>query len=154
MLAGVTVSLAISFLIGTFTPIDPTIPELESRTSVGLGDIALALASGCAGALSFTMGLPSAIIGVMVAVALLPPTVTFGMLIGSGNVTLAFGALLLLLVNVICVNLSAVATFLFQGVQPLNWWEANKARKSTIFALFLWSSLLVLLAVLIKNVFD
>ena len=89
----------------------------------------------------------------MVAVALLPPTVTFGMLIGSGHVSLAFGALLLLFVNIICVNLSAVATFLFQGVQPLNWWEANKARRSTKLAIFLWSFLLVLLALLIKKIF-
>jgi len=136
-----------------FSHIDPTIPELESRTKVGLGDIVLALASGSAGALSYTMGLPSAIIGVMVAVALLPPAVTFGMLIGSGHVSLGLGALLLLFVNVICVNLSAVATFLFQGVQPLNWGEANKARKSTKFALFLWTSLLILLAILINKVF-
>ena len=154
MLTGLSVSLVISVLIGVFSHIDPSISELNSRTRVDLGDIVLALASGSAGALSFTMGLPSAIIGVMVAVALLPPAVTFGMLIGSGHVSLALGALLLLVVNVICVNLSAVATFLFQGVQPLNWWEANKARKSAKFALFLWSSLLVLLAVLIKNIFD
>ena len=153
MLVGVSVSLGISILIGMFSHIDPTIPELESRTKVGLGDIVIALASGSAGALSFTMGLPSAIIGVMVAVALLPPTVTFGMLIGSGQISPAIGTLLLLVVNVICINLSAVATFLFQGVQPLNWWEANKARRSTKFAIFLWSFLLALLALLITKIF-
>ena len=153
ILVGVAVTLIVSILIGVFSDIDPTIPELESRTKVDLGDIVLALASGSAGALSFTMGLPSAIIGVMVAVALLPPAVTFGMLVGSGQINASIGALLLLIVNVICVNLSAVATFLFQGVQPLNWWEANKARRSTKFAIFLWSSLLILLAILINKIF-
>ena len=153
MLAGLTISLAISVCIGLVLHVDPTIPELESRTRVGIGDIILALASGSAGALSFTMGLPSAIIGVMVAVALLPPAVSFGMLVGGGHTTLAFGSLLLLIVNVICVNLSAVATFLFQGVQPLNWWEANKARKSTIFAIFMWSALLIILSILIIKFF-
>jgi len=153
MLLGLTISLVISVCIGLLLHVDPSIPELESRTKVGIGDIVLALASGSAGALSFTMGLPSAIIGVMVAVALLPPTVSFGMLVGGGHTTLAFGSLLLLVVNVICVNLSAVATFLFQGVQPLNWWEANKARKSTIFAIFMWSTLLIILSVLIIKFF-
>lgn len=153
MIIGFTVSLIISVLIGVLLHIDPTIPELESRTKVGIGDIILALASGSAGALSFTMGLPSAIIGVMVAVALLPPTVTLGMLVGSGHTSLAIGALLLLLVNIICVNLSAVATFLFQGVQPLNWWEANKARRSTILAIFMWTTLLIILTILIIKVF-
>lgn len=153
MLLGLFISLVISICIGFFLHVNPEIPELESRTRVSIGDIVLALASGSAGALSFTMGLPSAIIGVMVAVALLPPAVTFGMLVGAGHSSLAAGSLLLLIVNVICVNLSAVATFLFQGVQPLNWWDANKARRSTIFAIFMWSTLLIILAVLIMTVF-
>ncbi|MGI9534017.1 MAG: TIGR00341 family protein [Thermodesulfobacteriota bacterium] len=153
MIAGLAITLAISLCIGFLLHVDPTIPELDARTKVGIGDIVLALASGSAGALSFTMGLPSAIIGVMVAVALLPPAVSFGMLVGAGHTSLAFGSLLLLVVNVICVNLSAVATFLFQGVQPLNWWEANKAKKSTIFAIFMWSTLLIILTILIIKVF-
>ena len=153
MLLGLSISLAISICIGLILHVDPDIPELSSRTEVSIGDIVLALASGSAGALSFTMGLPSAIIGVMVAVALLPPAVSFGMLVGAGHTSLALGSLLLLIVNVICVNLSAVATFLFQGVQPLNWWDANKARRSTIFAIFMWSILLLLLAILIIKVF-
>ena len=152
LVAGFVISLAISILIGVFFTVDPAIPELNSRTSASIGDIILALASGSAGALSYTMGLPSALIGVMVAVALLPPTVSFGMLLGSGQTSLALGALILLLVNIICVNLSAVATFLFQGVQPLNWWEATKARKSTKFALLLWISLLIILIFLIDKV--
>ena len=101
MVVGFTISLALSILIGLILHVDPSIPELKSRTSVGIGDIVLALASGSAGALSFTMGLPSAIIGVMVAVALLPPTVSFGMLVGAGHTSLALGSLLLLVVNVI-----------------------------------------------------
>ena len=38
----------------------------------------MALASGCAGALAFTTGVSAALIGVIVAVALLPPLVMLG----------------------------------------------------------------------------
>ena len=50
------------------------------------------------------------------AVALLPPTATLGMLIGSGQLELAGGAALLLAVNVVCVLLAAKLVFLIKGV--------------------------------------
>ena len=111
--------------------------------------IVLALAAGSAATLSFTSGLLSALIGVMVAVALLPPLVTMGMLIGAGYWQLALGSLLLFLTNIICVNLSGVATFLIQGVRPLSWWDAAKAKKATQKAMLLWGVLLVVLILLI-----
>lgn len=146
---GVLVALALSVCLGIAIPFDASIPEILSRTKVGFGDIALALASGTAGTLAFTTGLPSALIGVMVAVALLPPLVTFGLLTGAGKIPMAMGALLLFLTNVICVNLSGVATFLIQGVRPLSWWEAAIAKKATRKAILVWALLLVVLVFLI-----
>ncbi len=57
-----------------------------------------------------------------------------------------FDSILLLLVNMICINLAGVITFLLQDIRPNNWWEANKAKKATKKSVALWS---VLLAVLI-----
>jgi len=144
-LAGIAASLMLSIIVGMVFSVDPGIGELASRTQVGLGDIAIALAAGVAGTLSFTKGLPSALIGVMVAVALLPPTVTVGMLLGSGNTALVPGAVQLVLVNVICVNLAAVTTFFFKGVRPRTWWETKKAEKATRTAIIIWSALLIIL---------
>jgi uncharacterized hydrophobic protein (TIGR00341 family) len=146
---GTLIALTISVCLGVVVPFDTTIHEVTSRTEVGLGDVVLALASGTAGALSFTAGLSTALIGVMVAVALLPPMVVFGLLIGAGEVTMAMGALLLSMTNIICVNLSGVATFLAQGVKPLSWWEAADARKATRKAMMIWGLLLVLLILLV-----
>jgi len=146
---GILTALAFSIAIGLVFKVNPDIPELISRTRVNFGDIALALAAGSAAALSLTTGLLSALIGVMVAVALLPPLVTLGMLVGSGHWKLALGSLLLFLINLICINLAGVVTFLAQGIRPLTWWEADRAKRSTQIAIFLWTSLLVLLAVLI-----
>ena len=148
-IAGVAAALAFSVLTGVVFSVDPGIRELASRTDVGFGDIALALAAGIAWTLAFTKGLPSSLIGVMVAVALLPPTVTLGMLLGSGNFAPAFGALQLLLVNLICVNLAGVSTFFAQGVRPLTWWEAKRAKKATRTAMIIWTLLLLLLVVTI-----
>jgi len=62
----------------------------------------------------------AALIGVMVAVALLPPLVTFGLLLGVGHMASATGALSLFLINLICVNLAGVTTFLVQSIRPAN----------------------------------
>lgn len=148
-LAGILVALGFSALLGRFLIVDSAIPELFFRTQVSLGDIILALAAGSAAALSFTSGLLSALIGVMVAVALLPPLVTLGLLVGSGQWALAYGALLLLITNLICINLSGVAIFLAQGIRPLSWWEAEKASRATRKAIIAWAAILLILGILI-----
>jgi len=146
---GVGIALVLSAIVGAFVAVDPSIPALLTRTQIGPVDLVLALAAGAAGALAFTTGIPGAVIGVMVAVALLPPSVTLGLLLGSGHGSAAFGALLLLTANVICVNLAGVATFLLQGVRPRTWWEVERARKASRTAMLLWAVLLTLLAVTI-----
>ena len=73
--AGFVLTLVLAIGLGLMLGVDPTTPELASRTRVGYWDLALALAAGSAGALAFTTGAPTYLTGVMVAVALLPPTV-------------------------------------------------------------------------------
>jgi uncharacterized membrane protein len=119
--------------------------EIELRTWVGLGDILLALASGVAAALSVTTAASSALIGVMVAVALMPPLVVAGLLLGAGSLDRAAGAAELLVVNVVCVNLAGVATFWIQKVVPARYWEAARARSATRRAVLVWAGLLVVL---------
>jgi len=144
-LAGIAMTMVLSVVIGLLLQVDPATPEMASRNGVGLGDLVVALASGAAGALAFTTGVSATLIGVMVAVALLPPLVAFGLLLGSGHAALAMGALSLFLMNLICVNLAGVTTFLVQGIRPATWWEKDRASKATRIAIALW---LVILAAL------
>ena len=147
---GIGTALALSVVAGVVLQVTPEVSqEIAIRTLVRPGDVVLALASGGAGALSFTLGLATAVVGVMVAVALLPPLVALGMLVGAGLWGAAFGALKLLLVNIICVNLAGVMTFLVQGVRPATWWEAKKARRATRRAIIVWALLLAVLIVII-----
>jgi len=146
---GLFLSLAIAVTVGILFEVDPLVPAIASRTAIAISDIALAFAAGAAGTFAFTTGLPGALIGVMVAVALLPPLVTFGMLLGSGQFGAAFNALLLVATNIICINLAGVVTFLFQGVRPRTWWEAKKARRRAIKASVLWAMMLLVLAAIL-----
>jgi uncharacterized hydrophobic protein (TIGR00341 family) len=141
-LAGIATTMVLAVIIGVLLDIDPASPEIASRNGVGLGDLAVALASGAAGALAFTTGVSTTLIGVMVAVALLPPLVAFGLLLGGGHAALAMGALSLFLMNLICVNLAGVTTFLVQGIRPATWWEKDRAVKASRIAIVLWAALL------------
>jgi uncharacterized hydrophobic protein (TIGR00341 family) len=147
---GILTGLIFSFILGLFLTVDVTNPQIVSRTQIELIDLALALASGIAGVLAFTTGAPTSIIGVMVAVALMPPLVTLGLMLGSQNFVLALGALWLLLTNIICVNLAGVLTFWVQGVRPTTWWEANIARRATFVSII---TSVVLLGMLISIIF-
>ncbi len=72
---GVLLAISMSVVIGILWPFDVPGTEIIMRTNVGLDSVVLALASGAAAALSLTTGLSSVLVGVMVAVALLPPAV-------------------------------------------------------------------------------
>jgi uncharacterized hydrophobic protein (TIGR00341 family) len=147
---GVALTLAIAFGIGLALPIDLESRELLTRTDIGLDGVALALASGAAAALSMTTGLSSTLVGVMVAVALLPPTAALGLMLAAGRFDLALGAGLLLAVNIVCVNLAGQIVFLAQGIKPRTWIEERNARYSTAINLTVWAiCLAVLVAVLL-----
>ena len=147
--AGIAIAVTIAIALGWFATVDVTNPEIASRLQVSYADFVLALASGAAGALSFTSGVSGSLIGVMVAVALLPPLMVFGLLVGDGQFQTSLNALLLLVTNVVCVNISGVAMFLYQGVRPHSWWEAKKAKKQTRIAIAVWMVLLAMLTILI-----
>lgn len=146
---GVSLALATSFAIGWLWPDSLSAPELHARTQVGLGSVALALASGAAAVLSLTTGVSMVLVGVMVAVALLPPTAAMGLFLGSGQVHLALGAALLTAVNVVSVNLAAKLVFLIKGVKPRTWLERRKARQSLGLYIAVWLITLAVLMVVI-----
>ena len=149
-LVGILTAVAFSIAIGFFLHVNPHIPEIESRTRVGLEEVVLALVSGCAGTLAFTSGVPATLIGVAVAVAILPPLVSFGLLIGSGYISLSLGALLLFFINITSINLAGIITFFAQGIFPQAWLERKNAKKSIAVSVII---LFLLLAIFSAAIF-
>ena len=146
---GLGAALALSLGIGLVFEVAVDNPQLLSRARVDFADLALALAAGAAGALAFTGGAPAGVIGVMVAVALLPPVVATGLFFADGHAAAGRGAVLLVGVNLICINLAGVVTFLLQGITPRDWREEKTSARATWIAIGIWAILLGLLGVLI-----
>jgi uncharacterized hydrophobic protein (TIGR00341 family) len=147
--AGLAVGFGAAGLLGLALQADPATPELASRTRVEVWDLLLALAAGCAGALSYTTGVPTYLTGVMVSVALLPPAVASGILLAGGEPRGAVAAMLLAVANVTALTLASMLTFLARGLRPRNWWQEENARRSARVGIGIFLALFVVMAVLI-----
>lgn len=146
---GIGLTLLLSVVIGFIWPVPMLNSEIVARTDVGFDGILLALASGAAAALSLTSGAASALVGVMVAVALLPPAATLGLMLSAGELRFASGAALLLAANIVSLNLAASLVFLFKGIKPRTWLEKRRAKQSVTWALMFWSAALISLMAVI-----
>jgi len=147
--AGLVFAVVVGVCIGYFWPGQLYSNEVLARTDVTFSGTAIALASGAAGALSLVTSISGVLVGVMVAVALMPPTTTIGLMLSAGDYQAAFGAALLLAMNVACINLSAKLVFLSKGVRPRTWFEARKAEQSSTLSIVFWISLLLVIALTI-----
>lgn len=149
LLGGLILSVALSVVIGLLVCCDITGRELVSRTVAGIDTVVLALAAGAAAALSISTGVSSALVGVMVAVALLPPATTLGIMLGHNRLDLAYGAGLLLAINIVCINLATKIVFVLKGIRPRVWLEKEKAKKAmTVYIVGWLLTLSVLMALL------
>jgi len=147
-LAGLGVGFGFAMVLGFFMDANLASHELLSRTVLGPEVVALALASGAAAALSLSTGISSALVGVMVAVALLPPSVASALFLGAGETDKAIAAAVLTALNVVCAVLSAQLVFVWKGVRPRTWYSQKKASKAVKINAGIWFGLLVALAAL------
>ena len=148
--AGLGMTLALTVIIGIIWDFDVLASdELLSRTELNLAAIALAIAYGAAAVLSLTTGLSSTLVGVMVAVALMPPAATVGITLGAGKFDLAMNASILLAVNVVAVNLAAQLVLLLKGIRPRTWLERKTATQSVKITILGWGLMLAILTAII-----
>ena len=94
--------------------------EMASRNMPGFIDLMVALVSGIAAA--YALGRPnlmSAIPGVAIAAALVPPLATSGLALALGDIVLAVGSTLLFLTNMVAIVLAGSIVFWLVGVRPV-----------------------------------
>ncbi|WP_253737289.1 TIGR00341 family protein [Halohasta salina] len=107
-----------------------SIPQITERTSPNFLSLFLALGSGLAGAISIMRGSGSTLVGVAIAVALIPPAATAGLGIAFGVVGAAIAAGVLVAVNLLAINLSALVLFYAAGFRPADTIEGESIRRA------------------------
>jgi uncharacterized hydrophobic protein (TIGR00271 family) len=119
VLLGVAVALAISFLAGGIVPLEDPTAEMLARSSPSLLDAYVALAAGFIGAYATARkDIPSALAGVAIAAALMPPLCTAALGLALGDPRLGWGALLLFITNITFISIAAAGVFIWLGMRP------------------------------------
>src|SRR5210317_610422 len=143
-------AVLLSMAISSLSPDLIFIPEqVMARTRPTYYDLLIALAAGAAGAYTITHKESGAIPGVAVAVALLPPLASAGVLIVALEMELALRALVLFLTNLIAMVLAAALTFMAAGVSP----ASARRRSASFIKSQLWLFALLMIAVSIPLYF-
>jgi len=129
--------------------LDPTgIAQVRERLAPDFLSLAVALCSGAAGALSLTTGVSSALVGVMIAVALIPPAATVGLGVAYGLPAVALSSGVLVLVNLLSINLAALAVLWYSGYRPERLFREADARSA-----LLQRAAVLLVAIAVLSVF-
>ncbi|MBP88708.1 MAG: TIGR00341 family protein [Planctomycetaceae bacterium] len=118
VLRGFATAFVIGIVLGLLTSPEMT-SEIESRGAPTFLDLVVALVSGVAAA--YALGRPnllSALPGVAIAAALVPPLAASGIALSLGDWWHAKGALLLFLTNIVAIILGTTTTFWSVGIRP------------------------------------
>jgi uncharacterized hydrophobic protein (TIGR00271 family) len=123
LLCSIAAAVAFSGLLVWLLPLNSVTNEILARTNPNLLDLGVALVSGLAGSVAVSRSGgdagngATALPGVAIAVALMPPLCTVGFGLGSGrNEEIMRGAGLLFLTNLVAIVASAFTVFLLIGM--------------------------------------
>ena len=133
--------------------LDPlSLSEIEERLAPSVLSLAVALGAGIAGAVSLMTGVSTALVGVMIAVALIPPAATVGIGVAYGEPALAVGSAVLVAVNVLSINLAALVVLWYAGYRPEQFFRHDRARVATLKRVAVLVAAIALLSVFLGGV--
>ncbi len=117
---GSAIVVLVAYLMGLMLPISTPNAEILGRTSPDLRDLGVALLAGAAGAYAQTRkDLSATLVGVAIAVALVPPLATAGLMLEEQRWTLAAGALTLFGANLVGIAFAVTFVLLVTRYAPL-----------------------------------
>ncbi len=104
---GAALAVLLSVILVSISPVQTITSEIAGRTRPTLFDLLVALLSAMAGAYALIRGRGGTVVGVAIAIALMPPLAVVGFGIATWNWTIFSGSLLLFLTNAVTIALTA-----------------------------------------------
>ncbi len=136
VLKGILLTIGVAWIVTSIIGLETRDAEIMSRIKPTLIDFGIAMAAGAAGAFANTRrSISSAMPGVAIAVALVPPLSVVGIGLAQGEAEIALGALLLFVTNLICIIFFGSLVFLFQSYGNLE--RAKKGLAMSTAVMFL-----------------
>lgn len=104
---GIVLAVLVCAFIVALSPLQTVTSEIAARTRPNLFDLGVAIFSGLAGTYAMIRGRHGAIVGVAIAVALMPPLAVVGFGLATVNFPIFWGAAFLFVTNLMAIGLSA-----------------------------------------------
>jgi len=137
LVLAISAAFAFAFVVQYIHLVPPledvtSITEISERVAPDFLSLVIAIGAGIAGIVSLTTGVSAALVGVMIAVALIPPAATVGIGLAWGQPLVSLTAGVLVLVNVLSINFSALIVLWYKGYRPEHWFWQEDARRDTV----------------------
>lgn len=133
---GMSVSIAVSTVIAAVLSRGLPTGEILARTSPNLLDLGVAVAAGAAAAYAVSRAsVASALPGVAISVALVPPLCVVGYGLGTSQFWISGGAFLLFLTNLAAIILVGALIFVLLGFRPTRVEREIHVRRAAVVAL-------------------
>jgi uncharacterized hydrophobic protein (TIGR00271 family) len=147
-LKGIALAIGIAVLLTAISPLQIVTHEISSRIAPNLFDLAVALASGAAGAYAVARkDVAAALPGVAIAAALVPPLGVVGVGMAVGDAGITWGGGLLFTTNLIAITLSSSLTLILLGFRPApSPQRAARLRFGLVISLILLTAITIPLA--------
>jgi uncharacterized hydrophobic protein (TIGR00271 family) len=150
-LKGIVLAVGVAILIAAVSPLRGIGREITARVTPNLFDLAVALASGAAGAYAIARkDVAAALPGVAIAAALVPPLCVAGIGLALADMQVAGGGSLLFITNLVAIVLAGSVTLLLLGFRPTERGEGEvRLRRGLVISM----TLLVIIAIPLAMVF-
>lgn len=112
---GIVVAVSFTAMMVMLSPLQTVTSEIAARTRPNLFDLGVAVLSGLAATYAMVRGRHGAIVGVAIAVAVMPPLAVVGFGLATFNLPILAGAAFLFFTNLMAIGLSAAALARFYG---------------------------------------
>lgn len=103
---GGAIAVGLSALFVAVSPLQTVTTEIAARTKPNLFDLLVALLSAVAGVYALVKGRGDTVVGVAIAIALMPPLAVVGFGIATTNWTVFLGSLMLFFTNLVTIALT------------------------------------------------
>lgn len=135
-LLGVVLAVSLGIAVTLVAPAGVVTGEILARTRPNLLDLLVALASGAAGGYAIARKeVATALPGVAIAAALVPPLGVVGYGTATAQLDIAGGSLLLFSTNLISIVFASAVVFLLLGFRPTQARRTEQVRLGFIFSL-------------------
>jgi len=138
-LKGIVLAVGVAILIAAISPLRSIGDEITARVAPNLFDLAVALASGAAGAYAIARkDVAASLPGVAIAAALVPPLCVVGIGLAAADMQVAGGGGLLFITNLVAIVMAGSITLLLLGFRPSERGErTERLRQGLILSLVL-----------------